>query len=302
MVSNPMQRKSRNSFILGLILGIFFMGIIAVFLLYQLKVMKEEENARKASEKTVYVLSQDVKSGDSLDASLFTTVSIVSQAIPSDYVIPSSLPENAIAKIDLKKGTVLSQATVQESDEKETDDLRTQEYNMLKLSSQVQTGDYIDIRLRMPSGVDYIVVSKKKVEIPEVEGVPSENTIWLKMSEEETLTMSEAIVENYMIEGSVLYTTSYIDPGLQEKATPTYIPSESVINLITHNPNVVNEAAQAVYNRYTGDSTGVRGKITSEISKDEEKAESGVKSKTSTEITNAQTQRKNYLDSLAGNY
>ena len=103
-----------------------------------------------------------------------------------------------------------------------------------------------------------------------------------------------------MMDGAVLYTANYIDPGLQAVATPTYIPNESVINLITHNPNVVNEAAQAIYNRYTADSTGTRGKISAEINKDIDKAESNVKSKTTTEATNAQTQRKNYLDSLAG--
>lgn len=301
MVSNPMQRKSRNSFILGLILGLFFMGAIAAFLLYQLKLMKDEETARIAKEKKVYVLSQDVKSGDELNASLFSLVSVTSDAVPADTFVANSLPENAVAKIDLKKGTILSQASVQESSEKETDDLRMQEYNMLKLSSQVQTGDYIDIRLRMPSGLDYIVVSKKKVEVPEVGGIPSESTIWIKMNEAETLAMSEAIVESYMVEGSVLYTTNYIDPGLQAQATPTYVPSESVINLITTNPNVVNEAKTAIYNRYTSDSIGTRSKISTEVNKDPDKAESGVKSGTTSEITNAQTQRKNYLDSLADN-
>lgn len=300
MVSNPMQRKSRNSFILGLILGLFFMGVIAAFLVYQLKVMQDKEAARVASEKNVYVLSKDVKSGDSLSSDAFEQVKVTADARPTDALDAKSLPENAIAKIDLKKGTILSQAAVLDSDQKETDDLRVQEYNMLKLSSQVQTGDFIDIRLRMPSGLDYIVVSKKKVEIPEIEGVPSENTIWINMSEEETLAMSEAIVESYMMEGAVLYTTNYIDPGLQTASTPTYIPSESVINLITSNPNVVREAAQAIYNRYTSDGTGTRNKIAGEISKDPDQAESGVKSKTTTEITNSQTQRKNYLDSLAG--
>ena len=41
-------------------------------------------------------------------------------------------------------------------------DVRTQEYNMITLLSQLQTGDFVDIRLRLPSGQDYIVVSKKQ--------------------------------------------------------------------------------------------------------------------------------------------
>ena len=65
---------------------------------------------------------------------------------------------------------------------------------MLVLPYQLATGDYIDIRLRMPNGNDYIVVSKKMVEIPQIAGVDSTDSIWIKMTEEETLLLSNAIV------------------------------------------------------------------------------------------------------------
>lgn len=301
MVANPMQRKSRTSFILGLILGLFITGVLSGFLFYQLKLMKDAENERISKEKQVYVLKSDVKSGDSLTSDLLNKVTIASEGIPTDAITPSSLDENTIAKIDLKKGTVITTSSIQESDEKTTDDLRIQEYNMLKISTQLKTGDYIDIRLRMPSGLDYLVISKKKVEVPIVGDTDSENTIWLKMTEDETLTMSEAIVETYMMEGAILYTANYVEPGLQATATPTYIPNESVINLISRNPNVVNDAKTAIYKRYQEDSIGTRNKISSEVAANADKAEDNVKSKTTTEVTTTQTQRKAYLDALAGN-
>lgn len=53
---------------------------------------------------------------------------------------------------------------VQESDDKTTADIRKQEYNTIILPTQIQSGDYIDVRLRLSNGVDYIVVSKKKLK------------------------------------------------------------------------------------------------------------------------------------------
>ena len=88
---------------------------------------------------------------------------------------------------------------ITDSDSPLTNDLRVQEYNMIKISSQIASEDYIDIRLRMPSGLDYIVISKKKIEIPQIEGVDSLNTIWMKLTEDETEKFKglNAAVENY---------------------------------------------------------------------------------------------------------
>ena len=171
---------------------------------------------------------------------------------------------------------------------------------MLRLESQIAQDDYIDVRLRLPNGLDYIVVSKKRVEIPQINGVDSENTIWIKLTEDETLAMSNAIVEAYKLEGAVLYTAKYVEPGTQEKATPTYIPSAEVVNLVTQNPNVVQEAKTAMYNRYQ-QFTSNRNNINSQLSAvDEDEAKSRVTSGTTTEVTTAQDQRKSYLDALAG--
>ena len=71
----------------------------------------------------------------------------------------------------MNKNTVLTTEMITKSNEKTTDDLRKVEYNVLTLPSQLQTGEYIDVRLALPSGQDYIVVSKKQVEIPQISGV-----------------------------------------------------------------------------------------------------------------------------------
>ena len=299
MVTNPMQRKARNSFLLGVLITILIMGAIVGFLLMQLNQLKKAEDERTANLKKAYVLVSDVKSGDTLTVSSVKQIETESSAVPSDAATLGSIDENTVAKIDLKKGTVLSTNMIQESDSKTTNDVRVQEYNMLKLSSQIKTGDCIDIRLRMPSGLDYVVVSKKYVEVPQIDGVESANTIWIKMSEADTLVMSEAIVEAYTMEGSVLYTANYVEPGMQEAATPTYVPNGNVQNLIHDDPNIVTEAKNALITRYNSASS-VRNHIDGELSANSDKAADNVSKGTSTEVSTAQEQRKSYLDALSG--
>ena len=75
-----------------------------------------------------------------------------------------------VAKVDLKANTVIASSYVARSDELTTDDVRNQEYNMLVLPVDVITGDFVDVRLQLPTGQDYIVISKKKVTVPQVNG------------------------------------------------------------------------------------------------------------------------------------
>lgn len=301
-MANPMQKKSRRSFLLGILVAVLIMGIVVAILLMQIMRMQQAEEERLNSLVSAYVLTQDVKSGDAVDASMFQTVEIESTAVPTNAINGNTLDENTIAKIDLSMGTILTDSMITTSDEALTSDLRVQEYNMIMLSSGLTTDDYIDIRLRMPSGLDYVIVSKKKIEVPIIDGVESVNTIWVKLTEEETLAMSNAIVEAYMMEGAILYTTKYVEPGTQERATPTYIPSEAVINLVQSDPNIVQEAKNAMITRYNENAGQIRGSINSEISQTEEDDRTtNLNSGISSEVSTAQEQRQSYLESLAGN-
>ena len=101
--------------------------------------------------------------------------------------------------LTLLTGTVITSDMVKVKGELEKD-VRKVEYNTISLGSQLESGKYVDIRLRLPSGGDYIVVSHKKIEIPTIEGVASLNTLWLELSETEILSLNCALVESYKIE------------------------------------------------------------------------------------------------------
>lgn len=203
-----------------------------------------------------------------------------------------------VAKIDMNTNTVLTVEMLARG-EIIGNDVRKQEYNAIVLPVDLTTGDYIDIRLQMPSGQDFIVISKKEVQLPVIEGLESEDTIWINLSEDEILTMSCALVEAYRIEGSKLYATKYTDPGMQEASTPTYPINAETYALVQSDPNVADKAEQKLRERYTEAFVNIRNNsINKELQKDKN-SESNIPSKMNESIVKTQEERKKYLQSLS---
>ncbi len=309
MAKNPMQRKAQNSFLLGMLVTLLVTGVIIGFLIIQLTKITKQQKEEAESMKQVYVVSTDIKSGDTITLEQLTTKTLDGSVIPSNVLTATELESksnivddngnlirkvNVISKINLKAGTIITTDMVKIEGEL-SNDVRKVECNAVQLTSQMETGKYVDIRLRLPSGGDYIVVSHKKIEIPAIEGVDSTSTIWLELSETEILTLNCAIVESYKIEGSLLYVTEYIEPGLQENATVSYSPNNEVYELIQKDPNCVQTAVAEIVARNRALS---RNSINSNLNNSSSGADERVVTKTEEEIRKTQEERQKYLDSL----
>lgn len=112
-------------------------------------------------------------------------------------------------KVDSSKNTVLTESMLFGLDEEVTKDTRIQEFNMILLPSNLVENEYIDIRLMLPTGEDYSVLVAKKVESY------VNDTIFIRLNEDEILTMGSAIIEAYMTEGAKLYANKYVNPSVQ---------------------------------------------------------------------------------------
>ena len=217
-----------------------------------------------------------------------------------------------IAKVDMKPNTILTDSLIVKSSEKITDDVRAIEYNMFTISQQIENEQYVDLRLRLPDGSDYIVATHKKITIPNIEGVDAVSTMILNVNELEILQINSAIVEAYQIEGSKLYVTQYVEPGMQEAAKETYVPSNTIRALIERDPNCVEVAKNALYDRlyaknpdgsYSGDflesASQQRQPVNNALNGlDQEEAQDQIIDKVQEEITKTQEERQRYLESL----
>ena len=407
MASNPIQKKVRNSILLGSVVTLLITGAIIAFLLMQLMGLKQEQEKIEASYVSVYTLNQDVRSGQVITEDMYQLNRVLSQSVPSNatatldtfinyslmdsegnrvytdkegtyllrkseyielfqdettkkyytygiygeiqnsdsissrnikqddygmyavqetektrlykesatnkyYILRIKYNGNSnepvrekeyieilgtplIAKIDMNSNTVLTLEMISVGS-LITHDVRKQEYNSIVLPIDLMTGDYIDIRLQLPSGQDFIVVSKKMVEIPIVEQMDSVDTVWMQLSEDEILAMSCAIVEAYRINGSKLYATKYTDPGMQNAATPTYPINAETVALIQSNPNVTQDAMNSLRERYNA---SLRNDYINKELQKEGNSQENVTDKMNESIIKTQEERKEYLESLS---
>ena len=86
MAINPMQRKARNSFLLGMLLMLVIAGAVVALLIVQLKNYRDKELEEQRASVNIAVLNQDVKSGQVITVDMLET-----QTVNRNYI-----PENAI--------------------------------------------------------------------------------------------------------------------------------------------------------------------------------------------------------------
>lgn len=312
MAINPMQRKARNSFLGGFFIALIIGAGISYFFYTQMSKAKQEYNSLVALQKNVYVAMEDIKSGtevtlddfksdkvqtsldneDVINADVFEYIDDKTGEIVEKYDSDGNkMIKKMVVKTDIPAGSIITSDMLEEIDDRTTADQRIQEYNMLILPTQLEDGDYIDIRLQLPEGEDFIVVSKKKVLSS------TADTVWLKMREDEILSLGNAIVEAYTMTGSKLYATIYSEPGRQEAAEPTYAVSEKIFNLIDRDPNIIDKAKRELNDRYNGDNRNAVNDVVNQYSENRnDLVETGVQE----EITKLQTSRQQYVESLQG--
>ena len=110
--------------------------------------------------------------------------------------------------------------------------------------------------------------------------------------------MSSAIVESYIMEGSILYVAKYVEPGIQGSSVPTYVPSTAVQEAIRQNSNITVEARNALVTRFN-ESITTRNSINSVLNTYNDKSKENVEKSVEEEVNKAMQERKKYLDALS---
>nr|WP_249435897.1 SAF domain-containing protein [Paenibacillus sp. Marseille-Q4541] len=210
----------------------------------RLEELTQQLKSEQKDSKTGYIAARDLEAGTLIQDSDVKAIQFASNQSPVNLIDNLEEIRGTIAKIELKSGTAITEAMLYQ-EEPTPADLRNREISVIKLPTILSPGEMIDVRIQFPTGQDYIVLSKKKVE--KLNGP----TMWMTLTEEEILTLSSAMVDAYLHKAS-LYSLSYVEPEFQESAIPTYPANEKVLQLIEVNPNIVEHAEQALAKHLRG--------------------------------------------------
>lgn len=236
MLVGPMKKKMVTTIILVVVIMTVIFGALG-FLLLSAKQTQINQLEKQAEVVQKYVFTENFPAGHVIDEGDLVLVGVKAESNPDDSygeyfgITPENREEiyrytgtnykagESLKSLDILMGrrlkinasakTILTAEMLMPINETPSDDLRLEEFSMIALPSDLLDGDYIDVRIMFPTGVDYSVLIGKKVESY------TDNTIFLKLTEDEILTMGSAIVEAYMYEGTKLYATKYVDPTYQ---------------------------------------------------------------------------------------
>ncbi len=311
MASNPIQRRSRQSFLIGFLIALVIMAFVVVFLFTKINKLNEEKEALVVEDITVYVTADDFKSGAIITADSLIPKTVRAELDVSNYLTSGSFeydeegnPIEYIAKVDIPAGTMMTSGMVYKEGEGRSNDERLMEYNMIVLPSGLKNGDYVDIRFDLPNGVSYIVLSKKYVQMTTARG------IWMELDELEINSMNSAIVEAYCVNGAQLRATKYTEPGIQEGAVTTYAINNAVLAAVNANPNVLEDARRDLSNKWNRDSNPSDGGTDYQVNRnqidglygdmDDEDRRNAVEAGTTTENEAVGTTRDEFVAQLEG--
>jgi len=309
MSSNPMQRKVKNSFLLGMFIMLLVALLIGMLLF--MVIVKPMLNKKKAEEgiqyATVYQLKSSVKSGNEITGPMLQKVTLPVTSLPSDKKLAEKyderlqknvdigLGEENIAKINLDAGTILSSSVL--TTMKDVDkSWRLVEYNMITLPTMLEFGDTIDVRVAFANGQDLAVVVNKQVQ--EING----NTITLLLTEEEIIMMNSAIIEAYIMPSTNLYVAKYSSEVVPEdhgEITATYMPTAQAATLLVNNPNILKEAKEN-FNGNDSKNGEFRNNINEIAQRYEEAKDLNIEAGVQKQIEAARTAREEYLSGMSG--
>ena len=117
MATNPMQRKARNSFLLGMLVMLIIAGVVIAFLVMQLMSRIQQERTSLANMVNAYVLNQDVKSGQVITNDMLTLTQVNRTLVPSNATSDLTIldKENSLTSSEISRENVID---IKENDTK----------------------------------------------------------------------------------------------------------------------------------------------------------------------------------------
>lgn len=259
-------RSKRHRLLFGLSLGflisfllsgtgfLYYLKYESVFAQEKIAQIKEaaiNEYFEKNPVSPIYVFSKDKRAGEVINDGDLVSAEISTVYMPEDAVRDLKDAVGKVIRCDVREKTCVTYSLIYE-EENYPDDLRQMEYTVINLPEKLEPNQYIDIRIMFPNGLDYIVLTKKRVLDLKTSDDGRPVTVWLQAQEEEILRMDSAVVDASLVEGAFIYAVPYVAPDVQKEAQKTYPVNSEVQSLIANNPNIVEKAVTELEKRNRG--------------------------------------------------
>ncbi len=247
----------KRNFILGFIIGLIISILIALSIAYIFRssvyaIAKREESEPAPVLNSILVLNKPIKKGEIIKEEDLKTINV---ELPLDKILTKEEIIGKKLRINLLENVPISEDFLGKALNFSNDD-RLYEFSFIRLPFELNAGDFIDLRIRMHTGEDYVLISKKQL-ISYSKNTDDINSglIELALNENELLSISSAFVDSYANELCEVYLSKYIDGENQRASSCNYPINEDVAELFKENPNIImgGDIEESIKNRLTLD-------------------------------------------------
>src|SRR5574344_444298 len=211
---SQIKKKMMQGLFIGIGIGVVGIGLTVWLSIRTIKTYENGTNKKYNSKYTqdVVVCKRNIIQGEVITADMVTVAkNINKQTIPTGAKSSVASVVGSVAKYNIAANVPVLEPML--TTEIVAADVRSQEINTVLMPSDLNIGDYVDIRLMLPNGTDYVVLAQKKVENI------VDSTFWMNLAEDERLLLNSATVDSYLNQGSKLYATKYTDATSQTNLT-----------------------------------------------------------------------------------
>lgn len=177
-----------------------------------------------------YTVREDVPAGKKIDEADLELIE-VPVGVSGNLVQDLTTLTNMYYKLNLTAGSPLTNDCIYE--EQLTDDLRYFDLVTSMNPIGLEPGSYVDIRITMPMGEDYIAISHRKVE------QINSGILKLVLNEKDIHTYNSMLVDSIIYPGAQIYAVEYVEGGIQAAAETYYPMSTVVVALAEKDPNLL---------------------------------------------------------------
>ena len=193
--------------------------------------IKEMQEELQQSKRCMFVALENLSAGTILTYDNTEMIQALSET-DADYFITDEAI-GSVALVDIPANMPIMKTMCAKA--KHADGLREFECNLIQLSSNLGSSDWVDVRIVYPNGEDYVVLAKKQLK--NVSQAANNAFYWL--SEEELLMLTSALLDAAQIPSTRVYTTKYLQPTIQNASVTDY-PLNSYAYVLTGiSPNVI---------------------------------------------------------------
>jgi hypothetical protein len=194
--------------------------------------MDQQQEVQIRGLTTAFTVGERVRVNTPVRRAQLVTIEIPTASVTQNTILNQNDFTRMWWRLDLEPGTIITRDLIMRDYRDDTS--RWMEITLDYFTPGTVAGDYIDIRVILPGGHDFIVLPKRRIY--RMFG----NTITLLVTEQEIHFLHGFMLDQFMYsgEGFISYGMRYIDPGLQAAATAYYTIPLHIIQFMESVPSI----------------------------------------------------------------